>query len=64
MCPDHVVKKAREQLADLQRQIGSQEKEKSALQAARVKLKNSLKDAEDLSWELEVLQQKYERAIG
>ena len=58
------LKKAREELTDLKRQLGSQEKQKGALVAARAKLKVSDKDIENLKWELEVLQQKYDRAVG
>ena len=47
---------------ELQRQLGSQEKEKSALLSAQSKLKISQKKVESLSWEVEVLQQKYDRA--
>ena len=43
--------------------LGSQEKEKSALISAQSKLKSSQKKVENLSWEVEVLQQKYARAI-
>ena len=49
-------------MTDLQRQLGTQEKEKSALISARAKLKAKQKEMEDLKWELEVLEQKYERA--
>lgn len=48
----------------LQRQLGSQEKEKGALISATSKLKVSQKKVESLSWEVEVLQQKYDRAIS
>ena len=51
-------------MTDLKRQLGSQEKQKGALVAARAKLKVSDKDIENLKWELEVLQQKYDRAVG
>ena len=57
------MRKAKEQLVELQRQLGSQEKEKSALISAQSKLKSSQKKVESLSWEVEVLQQKYDRAI-
>eukprot|EP00095_Tigriopus_kingsejongensis_P009325 maker-scaffold486_size158769-snap-gene-0.31 protein:Tk09325 transcript:maker-scaffold486_size158769-snap-gene-0.31-mRNA-1 annotation:"hypothetical protein TRIADDRAFT_24206" len=57
------LKKAKEELTDLQRQLVLYEKDKSALSNARAKLKSSLKKAEALDWELEVLQQKYDRAI-
>ena len=57
------LKKAREELTDLKRQLGSQEKQKGALVAARAKLKVCDKDIENLKWELEVLQQKYDRAV-
>jgi growth arrest-specific protein 8 len=57
------LKRAQEQLNDLQRQLGSQEKEKSALVAARMKLKSSQKEVDNLNWEIEVLQQKYERLL-
>jgi hypothetical protein len=56
-------RKAREQLVELQRQLGSQEKEKSSLAAAQSKLKISQKKVESLTWEVEVLHQKFERAI-
>ena len=58
------LKKAREELTDLKRQLGSQEKQKGALVAARTKLKVCDKDIENLKWELEVLQQKYDRAVS
>ena len=58
------LKKAREELTDLKRQLGSQEKQKGALVAARAKLKVCDKDIENLKWELEVLQQKYDRAVS
>ncbi|TRY67797.1 hypothetical protein TCAL_09933 [Tigriopus californicus] len=58
------LKKAKEELSDLQRQLVLYEKEKSALNNARAKLRSSLKKVEELDWELEVLQQKYDRAIG
>jgi uncharacterized protein involved in exopolysaccharide biosynthesis len=51
-------------LSDLQRQLCSQEKQKSALVAARAKLKVCDKEMENLKWELEVLEQKYERAVS
>ena len=57
------LRKAREQLVELQRQLGSQEKEKSSLSAAQSKLKISQKKVESLTWEVEVLHQKFERAI-
>ena len=57
------LKKAKEQLADLQRQLGTQEKDKSGLIAARAKLKVSQKEVEELKWELEVLEQKYDRVV-
>lgn len=57
------LRKAREQLVELQRQLGSQEKEKSALISAQSKLKSSQKKVENLSWEVEVLKQKYDRAL-
>ena len=57
------LRKAREQLVELQRQLGSQEKEKSALISTQSKLKSSQKKVENLSWEVEVLKQKYERAL-
>ena len=57
------LRKAKEQLLELQRQLGSQEKEKSALISAQAKLKASQKKVENLSWEVEVLQQKYDRAL-
>ena len=58
------LRKAKEQLVELQRQLGSQEKEKGALISATSKLKVSQKKVESLSWEVEVLQQKYDRAIS
>ena len=58
------LKKAKEQVVELQRQLGSQEKEKGALISATAKLKSSQKKVENLSWEVEVLQQKYSRAIS
>ena len=58
------LRKAKEQLVELQRQLGSQEKEKSALISAQSKLKSSQKKVENLAWEVEVLQQKYDRAIS
>lgn len=57
------MKKAREQLVELQRQLGSQEKEKVALTTAQSKLKISQKKVENLTWEVEVLDQKLETAI-
>ena len=57
------LKKAREQLVELQRQLGSQEKEKSSLASAQAKLKISQKKVESLTWEVEVLYQKFDRAI-
>ena len=57
------LRKAKEQLVELQRQLGSQEKEKSALISAQSKLKSSQKKVENLSWEVEVLKQKYDRAL-
>merc|ERR1712018_231552 len=57
------LRKAKEQLVELQRQLGSQEKEKGALISATSKLKVSQKRVESLFWEVEVLQQKYDRAI-
>ena len=57
------LRKAREQLVELQRQLGSQEKEKSSLATTQAKLKVSLKKVESLTWELEVLNQKFDRAI-
>ena len=60
--PLEPLRKAQEELSDLTRQLGTQEKEKSALIAARVKLKVKQKELLDLKWELEVLEQKYERA--
>lgn len=58
------LKKAKEELSDLKRQLVLYEKEKCALNNARAKLRSSLKKVEELDWELEVLQQKYDRAIG
>jgi chromosome segregation ATPase len=57
------LRKAREQLVELQRQLGSQEKEKSSLSSAQSKLKASLRKIENLTWEVEVLQQKFDRAV-
>ena len=51
-------------MSELQRQLGSQEKEKSALSTAQSKLKVATKQVENLTWETEVLQQKFDRAIG
>jgi hypothetical protein len=58
------LKKAREQLVELQRQLGSQEKEKVALTTAQSKLKISQKKVENLTWEVEVIHQKLETAIS
>ena len=58
------LKKAKEQLVELQRQLGSQEKEKSALSTTQAKLKIAKKQVESLSWESEVLQQKLDKANG
>ena len=58
------LKKAKEQLAELQRQLGSQEKEKSALTTTQAKLKIAKKQVESLTWEAEVLQQKLDKANG
>ena len=58
------LKKAKEQLAELQRQLGSQEKEKSALTTTQAKLKIAKKRVESLTWEAEVLQQKLDKANG
>jgi chromosome segregation ATPase len=58
------LKKAKEELSDLQRQLGSQVKQKSAFVSARAKLKVGDKEMENLKWELEVLEQKYERAVS
>jgi len=58
------LKKAREQLVELQRQLGSQEKEKVSLTTAQSKLKICQKKVENLTWEVEVLHQKLETAIS
>ena len=57
------LRKAKDQLVELQRQLGSQEKEKSSLASAQAKLKISQKKVESLTWEVEVLHQKLDRAI-
>ena len=57
------LRKAQEDLSDLSRQLGIQEKDKNALITSRAKLKMSERDREDLKWELEVLEQKYERVV-
>ena len=57
------LRKAQEDLSDLSRQLGIQEKDKNALITSRAKLKMCERDREDLKWELEVLEQKYERVV-
>ncbi len=58
------LKKAREDAESLRRQLGARDKEKNALAAARAKLKNKEEEVKTMSWELEVLQQKYDRVMG
>ena len=53
------LKKAKEELHRLKGMLGNHEKDKNALITTKAKLKVISKELEELRWEHEVLQQKY-----
>ena len=53
------LKKAKEELHRLKGMLGNHEKDKNALMTTKAKLKVISKELEELRWEHEVLQQKY-----
>ncbi|XP_040573564.1 dynein regulatory complex subunit 4 [Lepeophtheirus salmonis] len=58
------LQRTKEQLNELQRQLGTQEKDKKELISTKSKLKSCQKDLESIKWELDVLHQKYDQVCG
>nr|XP_033798757.1 dynein regulatory complex subunit 4 isoform X2 [Geotrypetes seraphini] len=53
------LQKAREEVAELQRQLTNYKQDKALLASTRARLKVSEKELKDLKWELEVLEQRF-----
>nr|XP_005999251.1 PREDICTED: growth arrest-specific protein 8 isoform X2 [Latimeria chalumnae] len=55
------LQKAREEVAELQRQLANYEKDKTSLAGAKARLKVAEKEMKDLKWEHEILEQRFEK---
>ncbi|CAI9532348.1 unnamed protein product [Staurois parvus] len=55
------LQKAREEVAELQRQLANYEKDKTALASTKARLKSTEKELNDLKWEHEVLEQRFQK---
>ncbi|KAM9302437.1 dynein regulatory complex subunit 4 [Gastrophryne carolinensis] len=55
------LQKAREEVAELQRQLANYEKDKASLASTKARLKSTEKELNDLKWEHEVLEQRFQK---
>ncbi|KAM5137803.1 dynein regulatory complex subunit 4 isoform 2-T2 [Mantella aurantiaca] len=55
------LQKAREEVAELHRQLANYEKDKTALASTKSRLKSAEKELNDLKWEHEVLEQRFQK---
>lgn len=55
------LQKAREEVSELQRQLANYEKDKTSLASAKARLKSTEKELNDLKWEHEVLEQRFQK---
>ncbi|KAM4722416.1 dynein regulatory complex subunit 4 [Rhinophrynus dorsalis] len=58
------LQKARDDVAELQKQLANYEKDKMALTSTKARLKATEKDLNDLKWEHEVLEQRFQKVQG